>query len=98
MAADADGFTDLLAALTRLMVDEETLEETLARVAYLACSGPIDANNAGVTLQRERVRRPRRTTATPRSPSTRRSTTTTTDPASRLFVRARSSWWPRSRK
>jgi GAF domain-containing protein len=54
MAADTDGFIELLASLTRLMVDEETLEETLARVAYLACSGPIDANNAGVTLQRER--------------------------------------------
>ena len=54
MAAEADGFTELLASLTRLMVDEETLEDTLARVAYLACSGPIEADNAGVTLQRER--------------------------------------------
>src|SRR4051794_17679213 len=49
-----DGFADLLVSLTRLMVDEESLEDTLDRVAYLACNSPIGADNAGVTLQRER--------------------------------------------
>ncbi len=53
MAFAPDGFTDLLGALTRLMVDEESLEDTLARVAFLACNSPIGASHAGVTLQRE---------------------------------------------
>lgn len=52
MAAIPDGFTDLLLTLAQLMVDEESLEDTLRRVAYLACKSPIGADTAGVTLQR----------------------------------------------
>lgn len=48
-----DGFPDLLLTLAQLMVDEESLEDTLGRVAYLACKSPIGADTAGVTLQRE---------------------------------------------
>lgn len=53
MPAMPDGFVETLASLTRLMVDEETLDDTLSRVAYLACSSGIGADNAGVTVQRE---------------------------------------------
>ena len=34
------------------MVDEEDLDQTLRRVAFIACQSPIGADNAGVTLQR----------------------------------------------
>jgi GAF domain-containing protein len=53
VAGDPDGFTDLLLTLTRMMVDEESVDDTLRRVAYLACKSPIGADTAGVTLQRE---------------------------------------------
>jgi GAF domain-containing protein len=48
-----EGFTELLLTLTRMIVDEESVEDTLRRVAYLACMSPIGADAAGVTLQRE---------------------------------------------
>ena len=48
-----DGFAALVVALNASMLDEEGLDDTLRRVAYLACSSPIGADNAGVTLQRE---------------------------------------------
>jgi GAF domain-containing protein len=53
MASEPEGFTDLLLTLTRMMIDEESLDDTLRRVAYLACKSPIGADAAGVTLQRE---------------------------------------------
>ncbi len=48
-----DGFTELLLSLNQLMVNEESLEDTLRRVAYLACRASIGADTAGVTLQRD---------------------------------------------
>src|SRR5689334_22216774 len=48
-----DEFTELLLSLNQLMVAEESLEDTLGRVAYLACMSEIGADSAGVTLQRE---------------------------------------------
>jgi GAF domain-containing protein len=53
MAQGPEGFTDLLLTLTRMMIDEESVDDTLRRVAYLACKSPIGADAAGVTLQRE---------------------------------------------
>lgn len=47
-----DEFTDLLLSLNQSMVNEESLDDTLRRVAYLACKSPIGADTAGVTLQR----------------------------------------------
>jgi GAF domain-containing protein len=47
-----DGFAALVVALNASMVDEEDLDETLRRVAFIACQSPIGADNAGVTLQR----------------------------------------------
>ncbi|MDQ1385287.1 MAG: hypothetical protein QOG65_2666 [Actinomycetota bacterium] len=47
-----DGFAALVVALNTSMVDEEDLDETLRRVAFIACQSPIGADNAGVTLQR----------------------------------------------
>lgn len=49
-----EGFTDLLLTLARMMVDEESVDDTLRRVAYLACRSPIGADAAGVTLQRDK--------------------------------------------
>ena len=48
-----DEFTELLLSLNRMMVDEESLEDTLRRVAYLASEEAIGADAAGVTLRRE---------------------------------------------
>jgi GAF domain-containing protein len=53
MTQGPEGFTDLLLTLTRMMVDEESVDDTLRRIAYLACKSPIGADTAGVTLQRE---------------------------------------------
>lgn len=47
-----DGFAALVVALNTSMVNEESLEDTLGRVAYIACESPIGVDNAGVTLQR----------------------------------------------
>jgi GAF domain-containing protein len=47
-----DGFAALVVALNTSMVDEEDLDQTLRRVAFIACQSPIGADNAGVTLQR----------------------------------------------
>ena len=47
-----DGFAALVVALNSSMVDEESLDDTLRRVAFIACQSPIGAENAGVTLQR----------------------------------------------
>ncbi|HEY3831225.1 MAG TPA: GAF and ANTAR domain-containing protein [Acidimicrobiia bacterium] len=52
MAEYPDGFAELLVALNQSMVSEESLHDTLARVAYIACQSPVGADNAGVTLQR----------------------------------------------
>ena len=52
MAEYPDGFAELVVALNQSMVGEEPLDETLARVAFLACQSAIGADNAGVTLQR----------------------------------------------
>jgi hypothetical protein len=50
-------FPDCLAqpvvALNTSPVDEESLHEMLARVAFLASQTPMGAGNAGVTLQRQ---------------------------------------------
>ena len=46
-----DGFAELVVALNRSMISEESLEDTLFRVAYIACQSSIGAGNAGVTLQ-----------------------------------------------
>ncbi|MCU1466700.1 MAG: hypothetical protein JWM72_2628 [Actinomycetia bacterium] len=48
-----DGLAQLVVALNTSLVDEESLDDTLARVAFLACQAPIGADNAGVTLQRQ---------------------------------------------
>jgi GAF domain-containing protein len=48
-----DGLAQLVVALNTSLVDEESLNDTLARVAFLACQAPIGADNAGVTLQRQ---------------------------------------------
>ncbi len=48
-----DGLTALVLALNTSLVDEESLDATLARVAFIACQTPIGADNAGVTLQRQ---------------------------------------------
>ena len=48
-----DEFTELLLSLNQLMVAEESLEDTLGRVAYLACMSGIGADTAGVTLTRD---------------------------------------------
>src|SRR4051812_8006167 len=53
MAEYPDGFAELVVALNESMVSEESLHDTLARVAYIACHSPIAADNAGVTLQRD---------------------------------------------
>jgi len=53
MARFPDAFTDLLLSLNQLMVSEESLDDTLARIVYLACKSPIGANTAGITLQSE---------------------------------------------
>ncbi len=53
MSSVPDGFAETLLGFTQLMVDEESLEDTLGRVAYLACRSTIGADAAGVTLQRE---------------------------------------------
>src|SRR5437868_6976960 len=47
-----DGFAALVVALNTSMVDEESLDDTLRRVAFIACQSPIGADNAAVTLQR----------------------------------------------
>jgi len=47
-----DGLAQLVVALNTSLVDEESLDDTLARVAFIACQTPIGADNAGVTLQR----------------------------------------------
>ena len=51
MAEYPDGFAELVVALNQSMVCEESLHDTLARVAHIACHSPIAADNAGVTLQ-----------------------------------------------
>ncbi|MGO9875830.1 MAG: GAF and ANTAR domain-containing protein [Acidimicrobiia bacterium] len=53
MVGFPDAFTDLLLSLNQLMVNEESLDDTLGRVVYLACKSPIGANTAGITLQSE---------------------------------------------
>ena len=53
MSEGPEGFTDLLLTLTRMLVDEESVDDTLRRIAYLACKSPIGADAAGVTLQRD---------------------------------------------
>ena len=47
-----DGFAALVVALNTSMVEEESLDDTLRRVAFIACQSAIGADNAGVTLQR----------------------------------------------
>jgi GAF domain-containing protein len=47
-----DGFAALVVALNTSMVNEESLNETLQRVAFIVCESPIGADHAGVTLQR----------------------------------------------
>jgi GAF domain-containing protein len=53
MAGYPQEFTQLLLSLNQLMVNEESFEDTLRRVAYLACKSPIGADTAGVTVQRD---------------------------------------------
>lgn len=53
MARFPDAFTDLLLSLSQLMVSEESLDDTLARVVYLACKSLTGAETAGITLQSE---------------------------------------------
>jgi GAF domain-containing protein len=48
-----DGFASLVVALNSSMVDEESLDDTLGRIAFIACQSPIGAEDAGVTLQRD---------------------------------------------
>jgi GAF domain-containing protein len=48
-----DGFAELVVALNESMVGEESLEETLYRVAAVACQSSIGVDTAGVTLQRD---------------------------------------------
>lgn len=53
MADFPDEFTAQLLSLNHLLVDEETLDNALQRVAHLACKASIGADTAGVTLQRD---------------------------------------------
>ncbi len=74
-----DGFAELVVALNSSIVDEESLADTLRRVAFIACQSPIGADNAGVTLQREHSPALRRTTETPRFRLMSRNTRPTKD-------------------
>jgi GAF domain-containing protein len=47
-----DGLAALVVALNTSLVDEESLDATLSRVAFIACQAMIGADHAGVTLQR----------------------------------------------
>jgi GAF domain-containing protein len=53
MVAYADHLSEGLADLSRLLVNEEPLEDTLLRVAHLACRNLGGADVAGLTLLRD---------------------------------------------
>jgi GAF domain-containing protein len=57
MAQYPDGLGDTLRVLSRLMVDEETLDQTLHRVASLACLSLENCDAASVTLEQSEERR-----------------------------------------
>jgi GAF domain-containing protein len=52
MSNPPESFAESLLALNQLIENEESLADSLARVAYLACQSPIGADNAGVTIRR----------------------------------------------
>jgi GAF domain-containing protein len=52
MADFPDGFAAIVIALNSSMVHEESLHDTLQRVAFIACESQIGTDHAGVTLQR----------------------------------------------
>ncbi len=48
-----DGFLGIVVALNSSLVEEESLHDTLQRVATIACNSDIGVDNAGVTLRRD---------------------------------------------